>query len=176
MELLSYLYILFDLGFLSGSITSFALGKYYLGGGLLGGFFLYPWVWEPLLMIYFRTLNCCVRRPYKDDFDNLSERGCNLVYHPKYNMKLCGIEKRHPFDSCKYERVINFLYNDHKIRLTPDKNENQLLDESEKSFLFNFSTTTKFIFNINHKHFKGNTTHQLTLIIPTSIPMFLYCI
>jgi len=34
-----------------------------------------------------------------------------LVYHPRYNITACGIEKIHPFDSCKYGRVISFLKN-----------------------------------------------------------------
>ena len=34
-----------------------------------------------------------------------------LVYHPRYNITACGLEKIHPFDSCKYGRVISFLKN-----------------------------------------------------------------
>jgi histone deacetylase 11 len=31
------------------------------------------------------------------------------VYHPDYNITACGIEKYHPFDSCKYLRVYEEL-------------------------------------------------------------------
>ncbi|KAL4484304.1 hypothetical protein ABPG72_006415 [Tetrahymena utriculariae] len=32
-----------------------------------------------------------------------------ILYHPKYNITACGIEKLHPFDSVKYGRVFNIL-------------------------------------------------------------------
>lgn len=32
-----------------------------------------------------------------------------IVYHPDYNLSFCGLEKLHPFDSCKYRRVIDEL-------------------------------------------------------------------
>jgi hypothetical protein len=32
-----------------------------------------------------------------------------IVYHPKYNITLFGIEKLHPFDSCKFEKVVRGL-------------------------------------------------------------------
>ncbi len=28
-----------------------------------------------------------------------------LVYHEGYNVRFFGIEKLHPFDSCKYEKI-----------------------------------------------------------------------
>lgn len=28
-----------------------------------------------------------------------------IVYHENYNITACGIEKWHPFDSCKYGNV-----------------------------------------------------------------------
>jgi len=34
---------------------------------------------------------------------------CPIVYHPSYNMTFCGLEKMHPFDSIKYQRVWNDL-------------------------------------------------------------------
>jgi histone deacetylase 11 len=32
-----------------------------------------------------------------------------IVYHPHYNITLFGIEKLHPFDSCKFEKVVSGL-------------------------------------------------------------------
>ena len=32
-----------------------------------------------------------------------------IVYHPNYNITLFGIEKLHPFDSCKFEKVVKGL-------------------------------------------------------------------
>lgn len=37
-----------------------------------------------------------------------------LVYHEDYNITACGIEKMHPFDSCKYGRVFKDI-----LRLYP---------------------------------------------------------
>lgn len=33
-----------------------------------------------------------------------------IVYSPRYNITLCGLEKIHPFDSVKYRRVYNDLW------------------------------------------------------------------
>lgn len=32
-----------------------------------------------------------------------------FIYHPRYNLTACGLEKCHPFDSIKYRRVFNYL-------------------------------------------------------------------
>ena len=32
-----------------------------------------------------------------------------IIYHPKYNITALGIEKLHPFDSCKYKRIYEKL-------------------------------------------------------------------
>ncbi len=34
---------------------------------------------------------------------------CGIIYSNNYNITACGIEKMHPFDSTKYERVYNAL-------------------------------------------------------------------
>ncbi|GIL78729.1 hypothetical protein Vretimale_366 [Volvox reticuliferus] len=34
-----------------------------------------------------------------------------VVYHPSYNISFFGIEKLHPFDSCKYSKVVSALKN-----------------------------------------------------------------
>jgi histone deacetylase 11 len=50
------------------------------------------------------------------------EKGGNMVncrgyifYDTKYNITLYGIEKLHPFDSCKYEKIYNFLIKENII-------------------------------------------------------------
>jgi len=45
---------------------------------------------------------------------------CPIVYHPSYNMTFCGLEKCHPFDSIKYQRVWTDLKEQKVI------NENQM--------------------------------------------------
>jgi histone deacetylase 11 len=32
-----------------------------------------------------------------------------VVYHDQYNISFFGLEKLHPFDSCKYRKVVNAL-------------------------------------------------------------------
>lgn len=43
-----------------------------------------------------------------------AQQWCNptqlpIVYHPDYNITLFGIEKLHPFDSCKFSKVVKGL-------------------------------------------------------------------
>ena len=33
-----------------------------------------------------------------------------IVYSPGYNITACGFEKLHPFDSTKYRRIWNFIF------------------------------------------------------------------
>lgn len=42
-----------------------------------------------------------------------------LVYHEKYNISFFGVEKLHPFDSCKYEKIVKALIQ----RQTVEKDE-----------------------------------------------------
>lgn len=42
-----------------------------------------------------------------------------MVYRPEYNITAFGLEKLHPFDSCKYGRVITSL--EEKGLIKPDK-------------------------------------------------------
>eukprot|EP00047_Mylnosiga_fluctuans_P020950 m.98368 g.98368 ORF g.98368 m.98368 type:complete len:77 (+) comp8693_c0_seq3:178-408(+) len=48
-----------------------------------------------------------------------------LVYSPGYNIRFFGIEKLHPFDSCKYEKIAAALCE--QLPLRPD----QLVDPGE---------------------------------------------
>ena len=32
-----------------------------------------------------------------------------IIYHPRYNMTACGVERLHPFDSQKFGRAYDFL-------------------------------------------------------------------
>lgn len=40
------------------------------------------------------------------DFESIK---LSLIYHPRYNITAFGIEKCHPFDSCKYGRIVHKL-------------------------------------------------------------------
>ncbi|EFJ48813.1 hypothetical protein VOLCADRAFT_59975 [Volvox carteri f. nagariensis] len=39
-----------------------------------------------------------------------------VVYHPSYNISFFGVEKLHPFDSCKYGKVMSALKKQHVLR------------------------------------------------------------
>ena len=120
MELLSYLYICIDLFCLISMIANFAMTRWGAGVVSFLSLFLYPWVLEPILWVFYRIIYKCTKRPYQMKLD---KNTANLIYHPDYNVKLCGIEKKHPFDSCKYERVLGFLKNDQDINLVGPKSK-----------------------------------------------------
>ena len=73
------------------------------------GYFLYP-----LLLEFVANLiaACC----QSDDLDLEGKQqkmnsSCGLIYSKDYNITCGGIEKRHPFDSTKYMRIIDILSN-----------------------------------------------------------------
>lgn len=33
----------------------------------------------------------------------------HIIYHPRYNISLCGLEKFHPFDTYKYAHIVQYL-------------------------------------------------------------------
>lgn len=41
----------------------------------------------------------------------------SLVYSPQYNIKFFGIEKLHPFDSCKFQRAWDILSSDKRLNI-----------------------------------------------------------
>ena len=46
---------------------------------------------------------------YKTYFGEQQEGQLPIIYHPHYNISLCGIEQFHPFDSKKYGHVAETL-------------------------------------------------------------------
>lgn len=61
----------------------------------------------------------------------------HLVYHPYYNIKFLGLEKLHPFDSCKYEKIIAYLKTRGIEYVVPDREitEEELLRVHSKEYL-----------------------------------------
>jgi histone deacetylase 11 len=109
MELLSFLYPILELVFI-GLLVYFAVVRWYLLFIFLAALFLYPWVLEPLLLVWFwlvgKVRNSKARHARLHDY----LRGRNrLVYNPIYNLRVMGLEKKHSFDAYKYEKIINFL-------------------------------------------------------------------
>lgn len=132
MELLSFLYLTIDIICLISMIINFAMKRWHPGIISLVSLFFYPWVLEPLLWIYFKIIYKCYRRPYNMKLD---KKTANVIYHPKYNIKLCGIEKKHPFDSCKYERILKFLKEDHNMNIVANGSDLNSRIWSMKIFL-----------------------------------------
>lgn len=109
MELLSFLYPTIEIAFLSLTIY-FAVIKWQFLFIFLGLLFLYPFVLEPLLFLFYTAVYKL--RNGKRRHDELHARfaGKNhLVYDPVYNLRVLGIEKQHSFDALKYEKVLHFL-------------------------------------------------------------------
>jgi histone deacetylase 11 len=87
--------------FILGFVYSDKLPEYFWVLGL-ALFFLFPIPFELLLNL--KAL--C----FKNSLDN---HNCShdfhgflpIVYSPQYNITACGLEKCHPFDSCKYGRI-----------------------------------------------------------------------
>ena len=94
-------------------------------GGLIYGFVeyeKYKWltvlcfvmiILIPILNEAFLCLKgaCCKRRVQNKDFaERHGLKDCvPIVYSANYNITACGIEKLHPFDSCKYGRIFQDL-------------------------------------------------------------------
>lgn len=52
----------------------------------------------------------------------------HIVYHPDYNVRFFGLEKKHPFDSSKYEHLANYVQRNHS-ELTIYRPESPISDE-----------------------------------------------
>jgi histone deacetylase 11 len=77
--------------------------------GILG-FFFYPIILEPLANIISILVYKESNYEEKHSKKHFSmRRSIGLIYHPRYNITACGIEKCHPFDSIKYQRIIHDL-------------------------------------------------------------------
>ena len=61
--------------------------------------------------------NNAVRKP-RDDSRRSKPVFVALVYSPKYTIKLGGLEKLHPFDIAKYDKIYNALIKDKVIKET----------------------------------------------------------
>lgn len=121
MEILSFSYIIIELALFGLSITLLVQKQILFGLMLFVGIWVYPWIYEFLLFLMYRTFFLCRKKPYRNFSNDLSLKKSNIVYDPRYNIRLCGIEKKHPFDSCKYERVLQFLEKDHNLHFQLDK-------------------------------------------------------
>jgi histone deacetylase 11 len=68
------------------------------------GYFVYPIILEIIFSIFCKmftnTNSNLITKNSKSNFQNKLP----IVYSSDYNITACGIEKLHPFDSCKYQK------------------------------------------------------------------------
>jgi hypothetical protein len=71
--------------------------------------FIYPIIMELLINIYAKICSFC-RSASKDKelhlqkHEKIFKKSLPICYSMDYNITACGLEKCHPFDSCKYRR------------------------------------------------------------------------
>lgn len=53
-----------------------------------------------------------------------------IIYHPSYNISLAGLQKLHPFDTCKYKKVYNYLRKNLNLRPKQFYKPSMISDES----------------------------------------------
>ena len=73
----------------------------------ISGYFLYP-----ILLEFVANLiaSCCQSDDLEVKEKQQQMNSCSgLIYSKDYNITCGGIEKRHPFDSTKYMRIIDIL-------------------------------------------------------------------
>ena len=83
----------------SDSLVGYSNSLFWIVGGIIL-FLIYPIFLEICLWIH-----CLLDNPSPPNLSGLIP----IAYSPSYNIKACGIEKLHPFDSAKYGRVFNSL-------------------------------------------------------------------
>eukprot|EP00347_Sterkiella_histriomuscorum_P021768 403332831 len=69
-------------------------------------FFLFPFVNETLINTKARIFRSAL---HNHKCEKMRNTCFPIVYSPKYNITAFGLEKIHPFDSCKYQRVFESL-------------------------------------------------------------------
>ncbi len=66
------------------------------------GLFVYPLIMEILINLYAMCNKS--KEDHNERHHKLYRDRTPICYTDDYNIKFCGIEKCHPFDSCKYQR------------------------------------------------------------------------
>lgn len=126
MAILHYTHLLFDWLFLLGSFFMTIYGFWISWKIVLLGlaiFFFYPLVLEIWLLIWGKLTysEAYELREFQQKILKMADYS-GIIYSPKYNITLCGLEKNHPFDAIKYQRIIFYLEKEHKYSFTYAKN------------------------------------------------------
>lgn len=100
--------------FALSSLTMFILGfvywneYYYFVPTSIGLYFTYPIFLEIMYLIF--TSLFCSKSTSRNIISKINSKQIvpdsklPIVYSNSYNITACGVEKLHPFDSCKYQK------------------------------------------------------------------------
>jgi histone deacetylase 11 len=101
---------------------------------------------------------------------DLSKFSENIVYHPWYNVRFLGLEKLHPFDSCKYEKIAAHLDKLDVGYISPqtEVSEKELKTVHTKQYLerLTYSSEVAKICEMNPLQFVPNFLLQRYLLSP----------
>jgi hypothetical protein len=109
MEKLSFTYVVIDAGMISMIIYGAFANWRLVPMGVIG-LAVYPFIYEPMLKSIYSSFETWF--PGIDKHNRFHEKLRQfkpVVYSDVYNLRVMGIDKRHPFDASKYGRVMEYL-------------------------------------------------------------------
>jgi len=131
------------------------------------GYFVYPLIYEPLYnTISNLTFNeqkyAAHLRRQATSFENLP---VPIIYHPRYNVTACGIEKCHPFDAQKYGKVFAHLKNKGIIKSARDIHEPSAISRSTLLRV----QTKMYLFKLCYSYYIFRVVEVPVCILPEAI-------
>ena len=113
--------------------------------GSLVAYFAYPLLYEPIYNLLAVLLYSESR--YKEEHlrfhEDVRRVKVPIVYHPTYNITAGGIEKLHPFDSQKYQKVFEALLAGECLASAADAHEPRSL--VSRATLLNFGVSKSYL-------------------------------
>ena len=164
-EILSASYIIIDVLLLIGVVLG-AVFNWVLAVVCAVMFFLYPIPYEAILKCIFAILFKIQRTKEQDpQAYQYMDDGNFIVYDPVYDLKACGLEKKHPFDACKYERTMRFLN-----EYDPKGNWNNYnkTNPPNYSFIYNYTGLLHLIL-LNYSIYLSKIAELAVCFIPSSV-------
>jgi len=93
MDSFSFLYLFIDLVTIISFILSLVYRKYVTLILSIVFYFLYPFLYEPFLKFIFKILENYNSEEIHQNIHISSQTKNSIVYHPVYNIRVCGIEE-----------------------------------------------------------------------------------
>ncbi len=164
-EFLSYSYLIIDLILISFGIYTATI-KFYYFFVFLVVLVLYPFLYEPFLKCVLTILDKMFKGIKQHPKTHLewSTKNC-LVYNPVYNISVCGIEKKHPFDARKSERVTIFL----SERLSPEIIKNSIKTPSPNYKFLYSQTGLMHLILLNYSIYLSKIVEIPIFFLPASL-------